>query len=1042
MSTLKCKMCGGSLDITENATTATCEYCGTEQTIPKTTNDVIGNLFNRANTLRLKSEFDKAEETYNKIIEADKTQAEAYWGVILCKYGIEYVEDPATFKRVPTCHRTSFEAITADEDYKLALQYADISQKILYEDEAKAIDEIQRGILAISQNEKPYDVFICYKETDESGKRTTDSVIANDIYHQLTQEGFKVFYAAITLEDKLGQEYEPYIFAALNSAKVMLVIGSKPEYFTAVWVKNEWSRFMKLMKSDRSKLLIPCYKDMDAYELPEEFAHLQAQDMSKIGFINDIVRGIKKVVQKDEPKAAVKEPAVQQAASMTASNASPLLKRAFMSIEDREWEKANDFCEKALNIDPENAEAYLCKLMIELKCYSREDLKDCAEPFDNSSNYKKALRFADKNLKDELAGYINYINDRNENERKCEIYNYASDKMNSAANEEQFRAAAELFKSISGFRDSDELEKECLEKATYCVYVKATSKMKSATIEIQFKDAADIFRSISGYKDSDELEKICLEKAEEARKEDVYISAQKHYNSTDISTINRAIKEFQSIPHYKDSDNYITRCRELIQQINEKREKERIENERKKEEAKLAAEKRAKIRKRILIAIPFVVALCAVGVVLWFSVISPMINYNNAVKLMSDGKYSEAISAFTALGEYRDSENQILECKKAVRDIEYNNAISLMNEGKLDEAITLFSRNNEYKESSTLIIECKYKKAVKLMEDEKYIMASTIFSELNGYKDSNQMVELCQEALKENDYNNAISLMKNSDYDNAISSFKALGDYKDSKKQIEACENAIRDITYSEAIELLDKGKYSEAITKFSSLNGYKNSNKLIEKCRRNENITVGDVIELGTYEQDNNFSNGAEQISWRIIAREGNKALLLSYYALDCIPYNTTDSKVTWENSSIRRWLNNDFYTKAFSNAEKQQIVRTPITADKNPKYSESTPGNDTNDNVFLLSIKEKNWYVDSLSMCEATDYAKARGAYIVRNDGYLFVDYWYYYDTCLWWLRTVGGSNDSAVFVDEYGSINNYGYHVAESNVAVRPAMWINLA
>lgn len=157
-------------------------------------------------------------------------------------------------------------------------------------------------------------------------------MLANDIYHQLTQEGFKVFYAAITLEDKLGQEYEPYIFAALNSAKVMLVIGSKPEYFTAVWVKNEWSRYLKLMKADRSKLLIPCYKDMDAYELPEEFAHLQAQDMGKIGFINDIVRGIKKVINKDEPKSAVKETAA--AGQTVNSGVAPLLKRISLFLED------------------------------------------------------------------------------------------------------------------------------------------------------------------------------------------------------------------------------------------------------------------------------------------------------------------------------------------------------------------------------------------------------------------------------------------------------------------------------------------------------------------------------------------------------------------------------------------------------------------------------------------------------------------------------------------------------------------------------------
>ena len=96
----------------------------------------------------------------------------------------------------------------------------------------------------------------------------------------MTNEGFKVFFSRITLEDKLGTAYEPYIFAALNSAKVMVVLGTKPEYFNAVWVKNEWSRYLALIKAGQKKILIPAYKDMDPYDLPEEFSHLQAQDMT------------------------------------------------------------------------------------------------------------------------------------------------------------------------------------------------------------------------------------------------------------------------------------------------------------------------------------------------------------------------------------------------------------------------------------------------------------------------------------------------------------------------------------------------------------------------------------------------------------------------------------------------------------------------------------------------------------------------------------------------------------------------------------------
>lgn len=647
MSTLKCKMCGGTLEINENETTATCEYCGTEQTIPKITDDVVGNLFNRANTLRLKSEFDKAEEVYNKIVGLDNTQSEAYWGIILCKYGIEYVEDPTTYKRVPTCHRTSYDAITADEDYKLAIQYADISQKIIYEAEAKAIDEIQKGILTISQNEKPYDVFICYKETDESGKRTQDSVLANDIYHQLTQEGFKVFYAAITLEDKLGQEYEPYIFAALNSAKVMLVIGSKPEYFTAVWVKNEWSRYLKLMKADRSKLLIPCYKDMDAYELPEEFAHLQAQDMGKIGFINDIVRGIKKVIKKDEPKSAVKETAA--AVQTVNSGVAPLLKRISLFLEDGNWQEADEYCERVLDSDPENAQAYLYKLMAKMEVRKTEDLRNQAQPFDSEDMYRKTVRFADEELKNTLEEYNAYIKDRNEKKRIESIY----------------------------------------KKAIY--------DMGYARDEISYKIIIEDLDEIPGYKDADEKKKECEEKAEECRLESLYNSAAELQTVQSEDNQLRAAKQFEELGTYKDSAERVQQCRDKAEEI--RTEEERIKAEREKAEKERKA--KAKKKKIVLIIISSVVAVCAVLALIYGIVIVPSIKYNEALALVESKNYDEAIAIFEELGDYSDSADKIPETK-------YKKAENLVSNKEFDTAIEIFNELGEYQNCKKRIEEIKF----------------------------------------------------------------------------------------------------------------------------------------------------------------------------------------------------------------------------------------------------------------------------------------------------------------------------------------------
>ena len=127
----KCKMCGGTLDFEIGATIAVCEYCGIKQTIPRLDDDRRANLYDRANHFRRNNEFDKAAGLYEQILNEDPKDPEAYWSLVLCRYGIEYVEDPATHKRVPTVNRTQFTSIYDDEDYKSALQYAGGYQRAL-----------------------------------------------------------------------------------------------------------------------------------------------------------------------------------------------------------------------------------------------------------------------------------------------------------------------------------------------------------------------------------------------------------------------------------------------------------------------------------------------------------------------------------------------------------------------------------------------------------------------------------------------------------------------------------------------------------------------------------------------------------------------------------------------------------------------------------------------------------------------------------------------------------------------------------------------
>ena len=420
MSVIKCKMCGGDLDLVEGSSVAVCEYCGSQQTVPAADNEKKLTLFARANRLRLACEFDKAAGVYESIVADFPTEAEAYWGLVLCRYGIEYVDDPATGKKIPTCHRSSFDSVMEDSDFEQALENADAVARRVYRDEAKAIEELRRGIVEVSGKEPPYDIFICYKETAEDGQRTVDSVIAQDVYDALTEKGYRVFFSRISLEDKLGTEYEPYIFAALHSAKIMLAFGTDYEYYNAVWVKNEWSRYLQLMTKDKSKHLIPCYKGIDAYDMPKEFAKLQAQDMGKVGAMQDLLRGVDKIMSGNSSAAA------QPPQAATNATAESLLKRAQMFLEDKDSKLATEYAQKVLDIDPECTDAYMVLLLATWGIGTWEEAGSNIIKVVQSREYKRAKQFASGALADKLADAERLANEyaelKKEFQEKLSVY--------------------------------------------------------------------------------------------------------------------------------------------------------------------------------------------------------------------------------------------------------------------------------------------------------------------------------------------------------------------------------------------------------------------------------------------------------------------------------------------------------------------------------------------------------------------------------------------------------------------------------------------
>ena len=578
MAVYRCKTCGGQLEYVEGQTSVQCEYCGIVQTIGKVQSDNIQNLFERADNLRLNYEFDRAENIYEKIIEEDSKCAEAYWGIVLCRYGIVYVDDPKTGKKLPTCNRVSYDAVVADNDYKNAVQYADVIDRTTYETLAVEFDRIQKEILVLAEKEEPYDVFICYKETGTDGKRTQDSVLANDIYHQLTNEGYKVFYAAITLEDKLGSAYEPIIFAALNSSKVMIVLGTKPEYFNAIWVKNEWSRFLNAIKKGERKLLIPAYRGMDPYELPEEFSHLQAQDMSKIGFLQDLIRGIKKVVVKEENPIP----------TSTTPNTNPtirnLLRRVSLFLEEKNWEQANEYCERILDIDMENGEAYLYKLCIECQISKIDDIvvlndSSLIYKIKQSSNYRNIIKFGDDKTREKINHLLNLMLENNNSSKY-----FQAKRLFENNTLESYEEALNIFKLIRNYRDSakyiEKIEEgilqfkeeerlmqiERIEQANEQKYLRAKQLANTKTYS-SVQEAITILESIINYKDSRTIYYDLKSIVGELKKEDDYNYACRIMYYNDLESVNKAISIFERMYSYRDAYQKIQECNKLKEKL-------------------------------------------------------------------------------------------------------------------------------------------------------------------------------------------------------------------------------------------------------------------------------------------------------------------------------------------------------------------------------------------------------------------------------------------------------------------------------------------
>lgn len=342
-----------------------CAFCDNRYIEPKQRSDRQEMMLEIAYTDLRNMNFIEAESSFEEIIALYPDLHEAYWGCLSSRCGLKYEEDYSG-KKIPTCCLPHMQSILEDSYYQKATALADPEIAAQYRDTAEYVERVRQTWIEHASKLPPYDIFISYKESDaEHGiSRTQDSINAQELYAHLTRQGYRVFYSHDSLRDVVGEKYEPYIFHALETAKAMIVYGTKPEYINSTWLKNEWMRYMKKMElgeKQKGSLLV-VYEGFSPYELPGAL-RFQGIDGKSRSCYADIDDWIERLIPQDFSFHEEEHRAEDVRTASEAQNAEDTQK-AMSSIEDAhqaELARIHALAQKAednrLSIEEEKANA-------------------------------------------------------------------------------------------------------------------------------------------------------------------------------------------------------------------------------------------------------------------------------------------------------------------------------------------------------------------------------------------------------------------------------------------------------------------------------------------------------------------------------------------------------------------------------------------------------------------------------------------------------------------------------------------------------------
>ena len=794
-----CKTCGGPVNRVGNY--YICEYCRNKWEIDSG-NDV--HAVDRANAwsaLR-DGDFEKAAELFENIIVKEVKNHEAYWGRALALAGIVYVTDMNENKKVPTCNNITEDSFINNKDVQKAISLAPTDIADGYKQQAEYIEKVRIEWLEKASKEPAYDVFISFKDSDrENGvERTQDSIDAQDLYNALVAEGYKVFFSRISLRDKIAEQYEPYIYNAIKTAKVMIVFGEKAEYFSSVWIKNEWSRFKtRIEKGEKHKnSLVVVYKNMNPGDLPVVLKSRQCLNASNMTFLPDLYRHIKRVVE--ESRQMVQLDRVEIKGGQISKKASKIENESLKTreigegavaetsisekqqldlvktyIRSKQWNDADELLNDILFNNPAFADAIFCKLLVKNTVTTSEVLISKLNIF-TDEDYGLLERYLNSASKDDAATLLDSLYDSGKTQSEDVYlallkvilpYNYLhrSASIDKAFNISIQRGHIDIFKLLITTLGKSEVDKYINYHLSFAQNTKSTNQKIYCVNSILSVDEGNV----------DALK----------------LQLQLHWMTESNKTL---ICDFEEILKYsKNTDNEVTQVLENLS--------ESLSNA----EQCLFAKQILKYYKADLAKIKD----------LLISLSNRMISqayfehaqYLLGLVLSVDANNTEAYWGICLIKTKSTSEKEIINSKISIKSIpEYTKYLTMVNEARRQECIEL---------SKKQISHGKAKKVMLILASLVSIVIVFVIA-YNSYIEPNQR------------YEQAIALMNNGEYGDAEDMFEELGSFKDSSVKIQDIHNIK---TYNYGVDFAKEGSFETALKYFREISNYKDSANYITYC-------------------------------------------------------------------------------------------------------------------------------------------------------------------------------------------------------------------